>query len=277
MLRRFLQCCALSLVLTNASAAPCTDGMEAPLPLPSTIAPENLATYEKELLEWLKARKYDGWCADKGIRDTGPWIDDVYYGTHKAAKIYYSPNVMKWLIGGRQGTIPDGAMIIKEQYDAPAARWENKTPPPVTDWTIMIKDAKGSADGWFWGELWTTMAFDDHAWPFQYPNTGFGIYCTRCHASAEKESTFSALNNIEGFPGDALTFRVDDSWRDEASREARHAAAPSPAPPTPVVGQIRRSCKPSAPFRPSTPTASRDYRTRRGITSSLRRESRRCS
>lgn len=44
-------------------------------------------------------------------------------------------------------------MIIKEQYDAPAARWETKTPPPVTDWTIMIKDAKGSVDGWFWAEL----------------------------------------------------------------------------------------------------------------------------
>ena len=228
----------LSLVLTTIGAAPCHEGKEAPFPLPSSIAPENLAAYEKQILDWLNARTYAkdlGWCGDKGIRDTGPWINDVYYGTHKGARIYYSPNVMKWLIGGREGAIPDGAMIIKEGIGAPAARWENLTPPPVSDWTIMIKDSKGSADGWFWAELWVGMSFDDHAWPFQYPNAGFGIYCTRCHASAEKESTFSALNNIEGFPGDALTFRVDDSWRDEASRPPRHATAPAPAPPAPIV------------------------------------------
>ncbi|HUP61596.1 MAG TPA: hypothetical protein VNA69_14380 [Thermoanaerobaculia bacterium] len=227
----------LSIAAHPVSAA-CEGKGEAPLPLPSTIAPENLAAYEQQILDWLKARKYAtelAWCGDKGIRDTGPWINDIYYGTHKAALIYYSPAVMKWLAGGRTGTIPDGAMIIKEQFDAPAARWESTKPPPVSDWTIMIKDAKGSADGWFWGELWIGMAFDDHAWPFQYPNTGFGIYCTRCHASAEKELTFSSLSNIEGFPGEPLTFRVDDSWRDEASRQPRHAAAPAAPPPAPVV------------------------------------------
>ena len=225
---------ALSLFLSLAAFGA---DRELPLPLPSTIKPEDSATYQTQLLTWLKARSYVtlDWAVDKGFRDTGPWIDDVYYGTHKAARIYYSPAVMEWLTGGRKNAIPDGAMIIKEQYDAPAARWETKTPPPVTDWTIMIKDAKGSADGWFWAELWVDMPLDDHAWPFNYPNTGFGIYCTRCHASAEKESTFAALNNIEGFPGDPLTFRVDDSWRDESSGSARHAIPPKAAPATPIV------------------------------------------
>ena len=138
-----------SIAVSMIGAAPCHEGKEAPLPLPSTIAPEKLAAYEQEILEWLKAGNYKCWKADKGIRDTGPWINDVYYGTHKAAKIYYSPAVMKWLIGGRQGAIPDGAMIIKEQFDAPAARWDGTPPATVTDWTIMIKDSKGAADGWF--------------------------------------------------------------------------------------------------------------------------------
>ena len=226
---------AALLFVTLVSAVPCPDGQEAALPLPSSVAPEDLAKYEKQILDWLVAGSYRCWKKDKGIRDTGPWLNDVYYGTHKAAKIYYSPAVVKWLIDGRKEAIPDGAMIIKEGYGPPAARWETATPPPVTDWTIMIKDAKGSADGWFWAELWTTMAFDDHAFPYQYPNAGFGIYCTRCHASAEKESTFSALNNIEGFPGDALTFRVDDSWRDEGSTSVHHAAPQAPAPRTPLV------------------------------------------
>lgn len=210
---------------------------ELPLPLPSTIRPEDGAGYQKKLLDWLKAQSYVAlqWNVDKGIRDTGPWINDAYYGTHKAARIYYSPNVITWLAGGRQGTIPDGSMIIKEQYDAPAARWLTKTPPPVSDWTIMIRDSKGSADGWYWAELWVGMTLDSHDYPFNYPNAGFGIYCTRCHASAEKEQTFSALNNISGFPGDPLTFRVDDSWRDEASRSTHHSVPPAAAPPTPTI------------------------------------------
>ncbi|HEX8619348.1 MAG TPA: cytochrome P460 family protein, partial [Thermoanaerobaculia bacterium] len=229
----------LSLALASEAAAPCAGTAEMPFALPSTIAPEKLAAYEAQILGWLEKRAYDTelrWCGDKGIRDTGPWVKDVYYGTHKAAKIYYSPAVIRWLQSGRNGEIPDGAMIIKEQFDAPAAKWTDKTPPPVSDWTIMIKDAKGSADGWWWAELWSGMPLDDHQYPFQYPNAGFGIYCTRCHASAEKESTFSSLTNIEGFPGDPLTFRVDDTWRDEATRRARHAvAAPAAPPATPVV------------------------------------------
>jgi len=224
---------------TNGTASkPCKGTGEFPFALPSTVAAEGLAKYEGEILGWLKRRAYAtdlSWCGDKGIRDTGPWINDIYYGTHKAAKVYYSPAVMTWLTGNRESAIPDGAMIIKEGIPAPAAQWENATPPAVSDWTIMIKDSKGSVDGWWWAELWVGMSFDDHQWPFQYPNAGFGIYCTRCHASAEKESTFSALNNIEGFPGDPLTFRVDDSWRDETARQARHAVTAAAAPPTPIV------------------------------------------
>lgn len=225
----------VSLALAAAPAAPERDF---PFALPHTVAPEKLADYEKDVLAWLQSRAYDTelhWRGDKGIRDTGPWINDVYYGTHKAAKIYYSPAVIAWLQSDRNGELPDGAIIIKEQFDAPAARWENTTPPPLSDWTIMVKDSKGSADGWWWAELYTGMVFDDHAYPFQYPNAGFGIYCTRCHASAEKESTFSALNNIEGFDGEPLTFRVDDSWRDEAARKPHHSIPPAPAPPTPIV------------------------------------------
>lgn len=227
----------LSLAIAQSAVPQSTSDRELPFPLPSTVKPEDSAVYQKKLLDWLMAGSYVTlkWSVDKGIRDTGPWINDVYYGTHKAARIYYSPNVMAWLAGGRNGVIPDGAMIIKEQFDAPAAHWYQHTPKPVSDWTIMIKDAKGAADGWFWAELWVGMSLDDHQWPFNYPNTGFGIYCTRCHASAEKEHTFSALNNIEGFDGEPLTFRVDDSWRDEDEHSTHHAVAPSPAPHTPIV------------------------------------------
>ncbi|HKR62782.1 MAG TPA: cytochrome P460 family protein [Thermoanaerobaculia bacterium] len=233
MLRRSRPLLVALILLVSVTAR----GRDIPFPLPSTIKPEDGAAYQQQLLDWLNARSYVAlkWSVDKGIRDTGPWINDVYYGTHKGARIYYSPAVIEWLTSGRKHPIPDGAMIIKEQFDAPAARWETKPPASVSDWTIMIKDAKGAVDGWFWAELWVGMKLDDHQFPYNYPNAGFGIYCTRCHASAEKESTFSALNNIAGFPGEPIRFRVDDSWRDEASRSTHHAITPEAAPPTPLV------------------------------------------
>jgi hypothetical protein len=58
--------------------------------------------------------------------------------------------------------------------------------------------------------------------------TGFGLYCYNCHASAEKELTFSSLNNIQGHPGEPLTFRVDNSWRKPT--QSPEDIAPSPAP-----------------------------------------------
>src|SRR5260221_4415705 len=77
----------------------------------------------------------------------------------------------------------------------------------------MVKDSHGFHDGWFWREFYTGMAFDDHQYPFNYPNAAFGLYCLRCHASAARELTFASLSNIKGFPGNPLTFNVDDSWR----------------------------------------------------------------
>jgi His/Glu/Gln/Arg/opine family amino acid ABC transporter permease subunit len=61
------------------------------------------------------------------------------------------------------------------------------------DWTVMIRDAKGSKDGWYWAEVYTGMTPDATAayqYPFAYPNGGFGQYCINCHGSAS--SIFSA-------------------------------------------------------------------------------------
>ena len=146
--------------------SPCADAREHALPLPTTVPPAEFVPFEKLVLAFLQSGQYRqlGWCRDKGsqgspVRDTGPFAKRVYYGTHPAVRIYYSPRAMKWLIDGRQGPIPDGAMIIKEQYRPPAARYSGLTDeqlPKVTDWTVMIKDSSGAKDGWFWGEF-----FDD--------------------------------------------------------------------------------------------------------------------
>jgi Cytochrome P460 len=197
--------------------AQCPDAKENPLPLPSSMSPDG---FHDQLLAFLQNTEYVklGWCVDKTVRDTGPYIDSEYLGTHPAVRVYYSPAVMKWLINGRIDKIPDGAMIVKEMYaPAPAARYEGKQLDPVS-WTVMIKDSKASKDGWFWGGLWTSSPpmprpSDSYKPPFPVPNEGFGLTCLHCHASSEKEFTFASLNNIKGFPGNPLSFFIDDTWR----------------------------------------------------------------
>ncbi|MGH9371137.1 MAG: cytochrome P460 family protein, partial [Vicinamibacterales bacterium] len=196
---------------------PCPDARDHNLPLPTSMTPDD---FHDRLLAFLQATEYVklGWCTDKGVRDTGPYVNGTYLGTHPAVRIYYSPAVMTWLMGGRATALPDGAMIIKEMYSpGPAARYEGQTLTPGS-WTVMIKDSKGSKDGWFWGGLWSSnppmpRPSDSFTPPFNVPNEGFGLSCLHCHASAEKETTFASLNNIRGFPGNPLGYFIDNTWR----------------------------------------------------------------
>jgi hypothetical protein len=207
--------------------SPCANGQESGLPLPSSFLPNRLPEFQAGLKSFLSQGKYRNlkWCEDKGLRDTGPYVNSVSYGVHPTVKIYYSPAVINWLLRKNPDeVIPDGAMIVKEQYAAPAARYQMQGPALLRGWTIMIKDAKGAKDGWYWDESWAAQCVDNNNPPFAVPYGGFGLYCTRCHASAEKEMTFSYTKNIKGFPGEYDTFFVDLSWASEPT---------PPPPPTP--------------------------------------------
>ncbi len=205
---------------------PCANPQPVPpeLTLPRVVPPGDPIAIERRMLAYLQSYRYRelGWCADKAVRDTGPYVHGVYYGTHPAVRIYYSPEVMRWLRSGRHGAPDDGAVIVKEQYgNPPAARYAGLSDAQLrpTDWTVMIRRASASRDGWFWAEVYAGMFPTPAPLPAKptvmtaYPNAGFGLYCLRCHGSAEKALTFAALDNIKGFPGTPLIFKVDDSWR----------------------------------------------------------------
>ncbi|MCG8450365.1 MAG: cytochrome P460 family protein [Pirellulales bacterium] len=211
-------------------------GRPSSLPLPSTLSVED---YEALLFDFLNRRQYKllGWIPDKRVRDTGPFINGKYYGTHPAVKIYYSPEIIRWLKNGKQEAIPDGAMIVKEQYEPPAVRYDSldddRLFEHLSSWTVMVKDSSGSHDGWFWSNpAKNQKVVDNHQYPFDHPISGFGIYCVRCHASTKStgetnEYTFASLRNVEGFSGEPLLFRVDDSWRKiHQHEEPVGAAAP---------------------------------------------------
>ena len=175
---------------TNAASENKCD-ISFPLPNPSETGADK---YEKLLYTFLEQGCYKAWVSDSQIRNTGPFINGVSYGTHPAVKIYYSPEMWDWLkVKNRQGEIPDHAMIVKEMYPPPA-----KPDATLTGWTTMVKDKKGSFDGWYWSYHAPGVAATNPT--IEYPDSGFGLYCVRCHASAEKESTFSAVKNVEGDP-----------------------------------------------------------------------------
>ena len=233
-------------------------GRPCDLPRPSRLT---VPQFESKLFAFLNARRYVEleWHRDKGVRDTGPYIDGQSYGTHPAVRVYYSPGVMRWLLNGRVGKIPDGEMIVKEQYAPPAIRHQGKTDEALWNslesWTVMIKDSSGSHDGWFWSNPAKGQCVaDDHRYPFAHAVSGFGHYCLRCHASPRSpgaepadvanEYTFASLRNIAGFPGTPIVYPVDDSWQPEPRGKKAgddphgpHAKCPrSPSPTRPVRG-----------------------------------------
>ena len=210
-----------------------SNGQPSALPLPSSLP---IGKFQEVLHEFLRDGKYKqlGWQVDKGVRDTGPYIRGWNYGTHHTVRIFYSPEVMQWLLSGRSEAIPDGAMIVKEQYgQSPAASHDDKSEDELWEslkaWTIMIKDSQGSYDGWFWANPAKAAgdheSLDNHKYPYNHKDAGFGIYCMRCHAVTEspavnKEYTFSSLRNIKGFHGHPVLFRVDQSWRAKPKKKA---------------------------------------------------------
>ncbi len=268
----------------------CKKAKQNPLPLPSsadfTTAKFNTFLFTRQYAKQSTGGNPGlGWCRDQGldktvpVRDTGPWIQGKYYGSHPSVRIYYSPRVMYWLTGDpdfwpegkasgqakkqppRTGKILDGGMIVKEMFKPPAARYtgyseskliQNLTTPGGVSWgwTVMIKDSKASKDGWYWGSYTPKTGnpvkdakeseVQTYRYPFNYPDSGFGQYCVRCHSAAEKELTFSSLRNIAGFPGDPVMFYVDDTWRTLPDSEFpypfKHVNSHSaPAPPLPEV------------------------------------------
>ena len=174
----------------------------------------------------------------------GPSWSTTTLGTHSTVVVHYSPDVYRWMceedaagerkfleacaetcpecrLDGHRPVSPiaDGAMILKLMYGNTTAERLQKPsavfagPPNML--ALMVKDSRGSKDGWFWGS-WDPQASEASQldWPppvnLPYPWMGFGYYCVNCHASARDEFTFSSLINVLGDPDTFLKFYFQD-------------------------------------------------------------------
>ena len=196
---------------------------------------------EQAAHNFLRSFKYRdlNWPRDLEVRDTGDWSatgfnGHNYNGTHPAVVVYYSPEVYCWIKNNRKGAIPDGGVIIKEMFAAPANRYQGIALDKLFTpwWTVMIKDSRGSVDGWYWLSVFDSvdkidntkgdakrthlqkLSYDE---PEVYPESGFGSYCIRCHVSSESEYTFSTLANIDG---PYIRFKDDLSWKNVKPKKA---------------------------------------------------------
>lgn len=216
--------------------------LDADIRRPSALS---LDIYQQKLGVYLRAfchrNPASGWKVDKTIRDTGPFTASLkdgkwsgaYHGTHAPVIIWYSPEMYEWLKANRPSDedrapatpnpVPDGAVMVKEMYPAPAAACSGIDPTrllPTSGAAVMVRDSKGSHDGWFWG--WFGWSGWEPDWPAGlgngYPNMGFGQYCVNCHASARDNSTFAALRNIRGEPGRPLSFLSQHWFQDQFTK-----------------------------------------------------------
>ena len=220
------------------------DAVRAPAALP-------LAEYEEILGRFLRGYCHrdveSGWARDKRVRDTGPFVSlfrnsawqGSDHGVHAPVVIWYSPDAAAWTRANRAEDdagpgpdampMPDGAMLIKEMYPAPASQCANEDPLtlyPSNGAAVMVRDSAASHDGWYWGWFgWDRWTPD---WPAdprtnRLANMGFGQYCVNCHASARDNLTFSATRNMAGEAGEPLSYLSQDEAL-RTLRPAHHAA-----------------------------------------------------
>jgi hypothetical protein len=220
-----------------------------------------LDQYEQKLGDYLRhyCHRGAGWTPDKRVRDTGPFIGTIvdgrwvgkYLGTHNPVLVWYSREMIDWLHRNRPdgastvadaAPLPDGAMMVKEMFPAPAAACADIDPinlRPTSGAAVMVRDAKAAHDGWFWG--WFGWGKDKGApdwwapdWPAQagnpYPNMGFGQYCTNCHASASDNQTFATLRNIRGERGEPLVYLSQSFFLGTPPPPSPPSGPPAPPP-----------------------------------------------
>lgn len=162
-------------------------------PLPAVTAPD----FEPRIEAFLNNFCYrqQNWRHDPNVRTT--------HGVHPFVKIWYSPTLWNWLtVQGRKGNVPDGAILVKEQYKTIDA--------PLNGWTVMVKDSAASWDGWYWATLSAPtgsqeLTFDPNPpngcaeIPVAFVGTGNtnGSDCLNCHASAvDLQSTYANAANV---------------------------------------------------------------------------------
>lgn len=174
-----MQAFVLSLLLTAASPIP-------PVDCNAPRSADNIG----QIVLFLWNNCQASWPRDQSIRNTSNPNGTAVHGW---IQITYDPAVFKWM-HDRKTQIPDGSLIIKQQFDG-------DDPSKPTGWILMVKDQKASFDGWWWGFVSPVPSGSGGCQIDQPAGCAngqiFDPNCVGCHGSANnRQLTFSSLEHI---------------------------------------------------------------------------------
>src|SRR5579862_4627135 len=130
---------------SSASAGPCA-------PLPPAADPSFLVHLTPFMNDLCYQKQ--NWQHDAQVRTSD--------GVHPFVRVWYSPPLFDWItVKNRTGPVPNGAMVVKEQFQSLTA--------PLSEWTVMVKDSKLSWDGWYWADLVNPTPRNPNATPTPSP------------------------------------------------------------------------------------------------------------
>ncbi len=182
-----------------------------------------LDKYEPLMAEFMEKLCYRAWPHDATARDTGPYTATLVngqlkaqaYNQHAVSRVWYSPPMFEWMERYRpedetkapsnQPAPPNGAMMVKEMWTPPLARWAGTcfdcVRPDGTGAVFWIRDDNTFSSGWFgswygpgWKPDWPARASN----PLTGSGAGGSQFCTNCHAATVSGNTFVSMGNYFG-------------------------------------------------------------------------------
>lgn len=182
-----------------------------------------LDRYEPLMAEFMDKLCYRAWKHDATARDTGPYTATLVggqlkaqaYNQHAVSRVWYSPPMFGWLERNRpadetkaprnQPAPPNGAMMVKEMWTPPLARWAGTCfdciKPDSAGAVFWIRDDVTFSTGWFgswygpgYAPDWPPAASN----PLNVSGQGASQFCVNCHAATVSGNTFVSMRNYVG-------------------------------------------------------------------------------
>ena len=207
---------------------------------------------QDEIVAFVNAGCFKDMARDPVIRSSGPLVlrgdKKLDQSTHNRVRVYYSSSMVDWMKNGRPaGKLPDGAVMIKQMFPSDTTMPDADVP---LGYATMVRDSKGSVDGWFWSS-YITLA-DDPRKPIG--KAGWSD-CLICHSSANNpENTFAALEHLDGTLREPQEFIPDDQPLPPEPPPKLKLPEPLADPDPAFVGVFTQNLQPADPMALAFPS-----------------------
>ena len=233
-------------------APPCADAHEHALPLPTTVPPAQFVVVREAVLAFLQSGEYRrARLVPRQGLERSPCATPVH---SSGCLLRHAPGRADLLLAASDGVAhrgPEGSRS-RRRHDhqgavppagGPLQRSERRPAAQGRRLDGHDQGFAGAKDGWFWGEFFDGMTFDDDQPPFQYPWAGFAIVLPALPGDGGNGAYVRIPRQHPGISGAA----------DRSSRRRLLAVAPAPATPLHAIRVPRTPLQPAAAIRSGIP------------------------